>query len=421
MGFPPHIDWPKLRRRSRRYWAISVQIAAYFAVHTLILTAIPLSIDNPTIRPVALAAYMGAGILFDSFATALSTRIGNRRVVRIAGGLLMALALIAATGIIRGWLWIVLASLFAICSSLLYIPGIAYFTNLLGKRQQDGQRISVVLQRGGALAASFVISGVLASGLASILWWVLLAIGLSFGALSYRFPRPPRSEEGVSLNPISAIAASVSSAVRSPLLMLGLTASMTMPVVFLLHGSILPVHKTGQAAALVGVGLVIREAVSVLSVLIVARGGFLRSNVEFIIAAVLAGAGSVLAALSSHPAAVIGGIAAGGIVVASGVVVSVLNVNKSARQSFKPWAHFGAMGMSARFSGLVVPFVFGLVASPAEGGAAAESGGASSGIFGFFTGLGEAAQLAVLAGSLFGLIVVSAVVLLAIVRRTTVR
>ncbi|PMC98940.1 hypothetical protein, partial [Brevibacterium paucivorans] len=71
------------------------------------------------------------------FATALSARIGNRRVTRIAGGLVTILALFAALDGVHGWAWLVLATMFSVCSSLLYIPGIAYFSNLLGPRQTD--------------------------------------------------------------------------------------------------------------------------------------------------------------------------------------------------------------------------------------------------------------------------------------------
>ena len=63
----------------------------------------------------------------------------------------------------------------------------------------------------------------------------------------------------------------------------------------------------------------------------------------------------------------------------------MLNVNRSAIGSFRPWAHFGAMGMSQRITGLAVPLAFG-TASGAGGVAvtiaaavmfAAVAGGAS--------------------------------------------
>lgn len=365
------IDWAKLRRRGRRYWAISTQIALYFGVHTLLMTAIPLSISDPVIRPIALALYMGAGIAFDSFATALSTRIGNRRVARIAGGLLTAMAFLAALGGVQDWAWLVLAVLFSVCSSLLYIPGIAYFSTLLGSRQADGQRISVILQRGGALGSALIISAVLTQDLAWIMWWFLVGLGLMFGALSYRFPRPVRTAEGASLNPLAAMAASVSATLHSPTLMLGLVVSCITPLMFLLHGSVLPVEKASAGStvgAAIGVGLILREVLSVLSVAFIARGSFVRANVEFIITSVIAGIGGVTAALSSQPWLVAVGIALGGPVVASTVVVTVLNVNRSAIGSFRPWAHFGAMGMSQRLAGLAVPLAFGFAAG--AGGAA---------------------------------------------------
>lgn len=365
------IDWAKLRRRSRRYWAISTQISLYFGVHTLLMTAIPLSISDPVIRPVALALYMGAGIAFDSFATALSTRIGTRRVTRIAGGLVTILALFAALDGVHGWAWLVLATLFSVCSSLLYIPGIAYFSNLLGPRQTDGQRIAVILQRGGALGSALIISAVLSQDLAWIMWWFLVGLGLTFGALSYRFPRPVRTEEGASLNPLAAMAASVSATVHSPTLMLALVVSCSTPLMFLLHGSVLPVEKASAGStvgAAIGVGLVLRELLSVLSIAFIARGGFVRCNVEFIITTVIAGIGGVMAAISNQPWMVAVGIALGGPVVASTIVVTVLNVNRSAIGSFRPWAHFGAMGMSQRITGLAVPLAFG--AASGAGGAA---------------------------------------------------
>ena len=220
------------------------------------------------------------------------------------------------------------------------------------------------------------------------MWWFMVGLGLVFGALSYRFPRPVRTEEGASLNPLAAMAASVSATVHSPTLMLALVVSCSTPLMFLLHGSVLPVEKASAGStvgAAIGVGLVLRELLSVVSIAFIARGGFVRCNVEFIITTVIAGIGGVMAAISNQPWMVAVGIALGGPVVASTIVVSVLNVNRSAIGSFRPWAHFGAMGMSQRITGLAVPLAFG-TASGAGGVAvtiaaavmfAAVAGGAS--------------------------------------------
>ncbi|WP_156388481.1 hypothetical protein [Nocardioides sp. Root151] len=333
-------------------------ISFYFAFHTLVITALPLTADDAGIASVAVTVYMGAGLLFDAAAASVATHRGLRSVVAVSAALMVVIAAAMLTLGDIGWALVPVALVLAACSSLIYIPGLAHYSHLLGARQARGQRLSVLVQRLGALAASVVVGLSLARGVPSALWWAVGGCGALLALGATRLPAGVVREAEPRVRLLAAAHAAWRETAGSRTMLWGLLPAMSMPLVFVLTGSVLPALD-GTDAAAAGLGLIARELVALVCAALLARRGRLRANVEFMVAVVLCAGGALLALTATSPWQVVAGVALTGPVVSSAIIVSALNVHAAARHSTRPWACFGAMGMSARLSGLASPLLLG--------------------------------------------------------------
>lgn len=356
-------DPPERRRRLRRYSAIGAVIAVYFGFHTLAQTALAVLSGGGVLTALAIALYMGVGIVLDSPASGLAQRTGLRAVVLSSGAVVILSSLVGAWGEDLGWGVLPLAVVLAVCSSLIYVPALAYYSALLGAQQSHGQRVAVFLQRGGALLASGVIAIALGPAPATFMWWAMIFAGVLLLLLGTRLPgRGPAADRAVRPG-IRSVLIALQEVRRSRRLVSGVVTAASMPVVFVLTGSLLLVAIPEHGAA-IGVGLLLREAVAVVSVLVLGRGTLARSNREFVAGCTIAILGTLLLLIAPSTLTVVLGMMATGPVLASAIITSAWNTSQASVASTRGWACFGAMGMAARTSGLLSP----LALSAALGG-----------------------------------------------------
>lgn len=350
-------------RRVRRYGAISFITGVYFAFHTMAITAIAVSAPGLADASIAVTIYMGLGLLLDSPAAQLGARYGLKPLVAASGGLIVLTAS-AAVLLGTGWWIMVFAAVFAACSSLIYIPTLARYSELLGPAQAAGQRMSVLVQRGGALIASGAITVALGrEAPAELLFGLLISGALLLGA-AFTLPRgtnpgqSSRQPAPANTGAVAAIRFSVAEMARSSVMVKGAVAAATMPIVFTAAGSALPVALPGLGGA-IGLGLVLRELLAMATAGFMGRGSLARTNIEFTAAVVGAGAGFWYGAVAGSPVAVAVGLGLSGPLIGAAIMASTLNTRQAALASTRPWACFAGMGMAARAGGLAGPLLLG--------------------------------------------------------------
>ena len=343
-------------RRFLRYGAIGTVIAVYFGFHTLAQTALAVLSGGGAVTAVAIALYMGIGLLFDSPASAVAHRSGLRIVVVISGIVVLASSLVGVRGGDLGWWVLLLAAVLAVCSSLIYIPALAHYSALLGDSQARGQRFAVFMQRGGALVASGMIAIALGAARPEVMWWTMVLTGVLLVAVGSLLPAKTSTDPGGVRPGLRSVGVAIREARRSRRLVSGVVVAASMPLVFVLTGSVLVLALPEHGGA-VGVGLLVREAVAVVAALLMGRGTLARANREFALTCAVAIVGIAALIMWPSPLMVVLGIATTGPVIASAIVASAWNTNRASLSSEHPWACFAAMGMAARASGLISPFV----------------------------------------------------------------
>lgn len=352
MGSDPRLRWQYFRR----YGPIGAVIAIYFGFHTLAQTALAVASGGGTVTAVCLAVYMGIGLLIDSPASAIAHRNGLRGVVMCAGLAVIVSSSVGASGVSLGWWVVLLAAVLAGCSSLIYVPALAHYSALLGNSQAMGQRFAVLMQRGGALVASGAIAAALGAGRPVIMWWAMIAAGCLLTAAGGILPARRSSNTDGARPGLRAVAVAVRAARSSRRLVRGIVVAASMPLVFVLTGSVLVLALPDEGGA-VGSGLLVREAAALVAAILIGRGTLARANREFAMSCLLAVVGVATMIAFPFPATVVLGIMATGPVIASAIVASAWNTSRAAPSSAHPWACFAAMGMAARASGLLSPFV----------------------------------------------------------------
>ncbi|NVN00391.1 hypothetical protein [Arthrobacter sp. SDTb3-6] len=357
-------------RRVRRYGSLSLITGVYFAFHTMTITAIAVIAPGLADASIAVTIYLGFGLLLDSPAAQLGARYGLRPLVAASGGLIVVTA--GTTLMLgSGWWVMVSAAVFATCSSLIYIPTLARYSELLGPAQAAGQRMSVLVQRVGALIASGVIYFTLGRGVNGDLLGGIIIAGAILLASAFTLPhatihRLPTKPVG----PISSMRFSLGEIVRSSTMVRGAVAAASMPIVFAAAGSVLPMALPGMGAA-IGIGLAFRELLAMIASRFLGRGSLARTNREFAAAGVVAGVGFCFAAAAGSAIAVVMGLALSGPLIGGAIMASTLNTRQAALASDRPWACFAGMGMAARAGGLAGPLLLGWMLSFGRGALAA--------------------------------------------------
>lgn len=350
------IDRRKLARRARRYWAIVIVICTYFGFHSFMLTGLAVMAPNLGLASLTVTIYMGLGILLDSPAASAIERYGLRRVIGTSGILILLITiglLIAGSG----WWIVIFGTLYACCSSLIYIPALAHYASMLGERQADGQRINVFIQRGGALAAGLFITWALAAEQPRVLFVIVATTGLGILVAAWWLPGPSRDRHVTQRVPLlRTIVYSVAAIGRSSVMARGALSASALPVIFITTSSIFPLALPEFGAA-IGVGLAMRELIAMATATAFGHGSMRRTNREFAAAVLLALIGISGALWIEQNWAVITGIILTGPLISSAIVTSSLNTRMASLSAAHPWACFAGMGIASRTSGLLIPLV----------------------------------------------------------------
>lgn len=344
----------------------------YFGLHSLLLVLIPVAARGQfttAATGVVLMLYSGLGIVADIPAGRAAGRYGVRSVV-LAGAavMLMGAGVLAVPNAIAV---VVAAVVLGAGSSLLLTPILGGLASAAGNRQRGPQVVNASVQRLGALIISLYVSAAVSGGIGTA-WLGAAVLAALIAATATRLPvsvgKLPPSLLMQRRHGVQAVRTmyrhALQIAVRSRQVAAGLVANVIIGAVMIFGFSFFPVILLDRGQAdLLGFALATRELVAIGSA--VAAGTILRRVPvrRCFIGSLVLTIGSLMALIVvSDPAAICLLFAVQGAAMAFGIIASNSHIYEGTSDANRMYG-FAAGGVTARFSGIVVPIVYGFAAT----------------------------------------------------------
>lgn len=361
--------------------------AVYFGLYALLLTIVPSWATRHGADPAAASLLVSliaiSALVTDTVTGRAVGHFGPRRII-FAGTAFLAAGVLVLFVDDRYVGSCVAAVILGCAFSLLFTPILSGLASHAGPNQVWAQTVNAAWQRGGALVAALFLIDVLApSNDTPVL--IVAVVLVSSLAVATVFAREPHSDRDSSTSEVESVQtapvgetfgvmpaaatggnrASRSRVVQlirtSPILRLGLIASVATPLLVIAGSSFFPLYLLSiERVHLVAPALVSREVLAITFVLLLARvTNRTRLARLWLVVLVIGALGFAATALPVADIALVVLFALHGAAISSGIVAGNVLIFDGTTTSTRPYG-YAAGSMVSRLSSLVLPLVMGI-------------------------------------------------------------